>query len=422
MQQAIRAGIVALVIMAGVTGPAYAQPALGESVDTLLEYAKTHNPDFAAMRHEADAANERIIPAGALPDPRLQVELRDITRMGAQDPTLSPSRVGSTRYVLMQDIPWFGKRDLKREIAELEAAGVKGRAISSWSELASRIKTSYAQLYYIHRNQQLSEEILTLISQLEKIAQVRYAGGLAAQQDVIRAQMEKTSIRSELVMLENELVQARSRMNALLARPQNAPLAEPARLRPLPAPVKLDYAALEERVRTRNPQIFSEDARMKAAEKSRELTYKNRYPDFSVGVSPIQYGNSIKEWELMFSINIPLQQSSRRSQEREAESMLAAARSRKDAAVNTVLSDLTSNLSGLEAIRRVEQLTETSLLPQANLTLQSALASYENGKVDFATVMDAQKQIRTAKQSLIKAQAEGQMRLAELERLIGDEL
>jgi outer membrane protein TolC len=179
---------------------------------------------------------------------------------------------------------------------------------------------------------------------------------------------------------------------------------------------------LEERVRTRNPQIFSEDARMKAAEKSRELTYKNRYPDFSVGVSPIQYGNSIKEWELMFSINIPLQQSSRRSQEREAESMLAAARSRKDAAVNTVLSDLTSNLSGLEAIRRVEQLTETSLLPQANLTLQSALASYENGKVDFATVMDAQKQIRTAKQSLIKAQAEGQMRLAELERLIGDEL
>ena len=422
MQQAIRAGIVALVIMAGVAGPAYAQPALGESVDTLLEYAKTHNPDYASMRHEADAANERIVPAGALPDPRLQVELRDITRMGTQNPTLSTSRVRSTRYLLMQDIPWFGKRDLKREIAELEAAGAKGRAIGSWTELASRIKTNYAQLYYIHRNRQLSEEILELISQLEKIAQVRYAGGLTAQQDVIRAQMEKTSIQSEIVMLENELVQARNRMNAFLARPQNAPLADPSRLRPLPAPVKLDYAALEERVRARNPQIFSEDARMKAAEKNRDLTYKNRYPDFSVGVSPIQYGNSIKEWELMFSINIPLQQSTRRSQEREAESMLAAARSRKDAAVNTVLSDLSSNLSGLDAIRRVEQLTETSLLPQANLTLQSALASYENGKVDFATVMDAQKQIRIAKQSLIKAQAEGQMRLAELERLMGDEL
>ncbi len=46
----------------------------------------------------------------------------------SKTPPCAPSRVGSTRYLLMQDIPWFGKRDLKREIAELEADGAKGRA------------------------------------------------------------------------------------------------------------------------------------------------------------------------------------------------------------------------------------------------------------------------------------------------------
>jgi cobalt-zinc-cadmium efflux system outer membrane protein len=47
------------------------------------------------------------------------------------------------------------------------------------------------------------------------------------------------------------------------------------------------------------------------------------------------------------------------------------------------------------------------------------LAGYETGKVDFATLLDAQRQIRQARQNQIKAQAEAQMRLAEIERLLG---
>ena len=38
----------------------------------------------------------------------------------------------------------------------------------------------------------------------------------------------------------------------------------------------------------------------------------------------------------------------------------------------------------------------------------AALAGYETGKVDFATLLDAQRQIRKAKQDVIKAQAEQQ--------------
>ncbi len=396
--------------------------ALGNNVDTLLKYAKENNPEFATMRLEAVAANERIVPAGALPDPKFRTEWRDITNRGANDPTLSPSRVGSTRYLLTQDIPWFGKRDFKREIAEQDAEGAKGRAIGTWADLSSRIKSSYAQLYYLHRNERLSKEILDLMTRLEKVAQVRYASGLVPQQDVIRAQVEQTTLRNELVSLENELRQTQVKMNALLARPVNAPLAEPEFLRPLPAAVKLEYAALEDRVRARNPQIFTEEARVKSAEKTRDLTYRNRYPDFSVGVSPIQYGSSVKEWEFMIEMNIPLQQSSRRSQERESEAMLSAARTRKEATANQVLAELAGSLSGLDAARRTEALMKDSLLPQADITFQAALTGYQNGKVDFATLLDAQKQIRQAKQIQIKAQTEAQMRLAEIERLLGDEL
>jgi len=417
------ARIVALLLIVGLQSPLQAQEnTLGQSVDSLLEYAKGNNPEYAAMRYEADAAGERITPAGALPDPKFRTELRDITRFGEQNATLSPSRVGSTKYLLSQDLPWFGKRDLKREIAEFDAEGAQGRVRGTWVDLEARIKSAYARLYYVYRNEQLAREILELMRRLERIAQVRYASGLAAQQDVIRAQVEQTGMRNELIALENERSQLRARMNALLARPALSKLAEPDRLRPLPAPAKLDYDALEERVRSRNPQIFVEESRIRSAEKSRELTYRNRYPDFTIGAGPIQYQSAVKEWEVMLELNIPLQQASRRAQERESESMLSAARSRKEAASNQILAELSENLSGIEAARRSEMLATSSLLPQAELTFRTALSGYENGKVDFATLLEAQKQIRQAKLSQIKAQAEAQMRLAEIEKLLGEDL
>jgi outer membrane protein TolC len=403
--------------------PVFAQEAaLGANVDSLINYAKTRNPEYAAMQAEAEASGERVTPAGALPDPKFRTELRDITRFGEQNATLSPSRVGSTRYLLMQDIPWFGKRDLKREIAELEADGAKGRALGTWADVAGRIKVNFAQLYYVHRNEQLTREILDLMTRLEKVAQVRYSGGLAAQQDVIRAQVEQTNMRNELIALETEQHHLHARLNALLARPNNAPLQVPAQLRKLPAPVTLDYATLEERVRTRNPQLFADESKIKAAEKSRDLTYKNRYPDLTLGGGPIQYQNAIKEWELMVELNIPLQQSSRRAQERESESMLNAARSRKEATTNQVSAELAEALAGIEAARRTENLLANSLLPQAELTFKAALAGYETGKVDFATLLDAQRQIRQARQNQLKAQVDAQMRLAEIERLLGEDL
>lgn len=395
---------------------------LGRNVAGLLDYARDNNPEFAAMRSEADAAGERGEIAGALPDPKLRTEWRDITRGGEQTATLSPSRVGSTKYTVTQDLPWFGKRDLKREIADLDAEGARERARGVWVDLATRIKAVHAQRYYLQRNAELTREILDLIQRLEKLTQARYAGGLAAQQDVIRAQVEETGLRNELIGLDSERRRLDVRLNGLLARSSAAPLVAAESLPALPPPARLDPAALEDRLRARNPQVFAEQARVQAAEKSRELAYRNRYPDFTLGVSPIQVQSAVKEWELMVELNIPLQQGARRAQEREAESMLAAARSRKEAALNQALAELGENLSGIDAARRTAALIATSLLPQAELTLQAALAGYENGKVDFATLLDAHKQIRLARQNAIRAEVEAQLRLSEIEKLLGDEL
>ncbi len=124
----------------------------------------------------------------------------------------------------------------------------------------------------------------------------------------------------------------------------------------------------------------------------------------------------------MVELNIPLQQESRRAQEREAEALLAAGNARREAVRNQVLAELAESVAGLENARRTETLTTTQLLPQTELTYQSALPGYENGKVDFATLLDAQRQVLRARQQLLKAQFEAQWRLAEIEKMLGGEL
>ena len=56
----------------------------------------------------------------------------------------------------------------------------------------------------------------------------------------------------------------------------------------------------------------------------------------------------------MVELNLPLQQDSRRAQERESEAMLSAAQARRENASNQVLANLAESLSGIEAARRTE--------------------------------------------------------------------
>ena len=205
---------------------------LGTHLEGLLTAARENNPEFASLQFEANAAAERVLPAGALPDPKFSMELRDLTRMGERNATLLPGRVGSTRYLLTQELPWFGKRGLKREAAQLQAEAVQGRVAGTWVELAAKIKTAYAQMYYLDQNERLTREILDLMTRLEKVAQVRYASGLAAQQDVIRVQLEQTAMLSELIGLESERHQLQGKLNALVGRPSGEMLATPERVRP----------------------------------------------------------------------------------------------------------------------------------------------------------------------------------------------
>ena len=391
---------------------------LGATLPPLLDLLERQSPELQAMGYESEAAMERIYPAGALPDPMFTFEEMGISR---DDPTLSPSGVGSTRYAIRQTFPLGGKRQLAREIAEAGANQARARERLTRIELRSLVKTTFNEYRYAHSAYQVTEELSDLVTELERIARARYQVGLAPQQDVIKAQTERTALQSELMVLERDRQGATARLNGVLSRPATATLAAPAAWSALPEPMP-SIAELQSRSITGSPQLAELSARIEETRGSQQLARRSWLPDVTIGTAVVQMDDRAEEFELMVEVNIPLQRKSRRAEERGATALRYAAEARRESVKSRLAGAIGESWAALETARRQHELTEKTLLPQAELTYQSALASYQTGKVDFATLLDAQRQIRQLRLALLSYALEQRVRVVELERLVGEEL
>ncbi|PKO87271.1 MAG: transporter [Betaproteobacteria bacterium HGW-Betaproteobacteria-10] len=391
----------------------------GKNVEELLAYAREHNPDLRVRRLDAAAMRERVVPASALPDPGFQVELMDFTNAmtTGKSASLVPGDVGTTRYRASQALPFPGKRGLRGEVA----AALADQALSDHDlarlDLEAKIKIAYARYFQAAGQTSILGETLHLVDALERLVLVRYSVGLVPQQDALRAQSERTSLKLDLVDSERRRRTAAARLNALLPRPADATLATPLRLSAIPG--QLALTALYEKARQLSPELNRERLGVTAAEKSKELTWLNRYPDFSLVLTNNQPRNGADNWDFMVGVNIPLQQSSRRAQEREAEARLSAAGERVNAAEARLNGRLGEALAELEASADKARLLRETLLPQARATLDAAQAGYESGRVNFNTLIEAERQILRTRLALLDAEVDASVRQAELEQMIG---
>jgi len=412
-------------LVAGGLAHAAEHRVLGGDVETLLAFARDRHPEIQAQRLAAEAAAARIEAAGAWPDPMFGIELRNVTdasdnNTGARLDLLPPRLQGAARFSATQSLPWFGKRELRRNVATAEGEAAAQAEVISWNDLAWQIKQTFAEHYMHGATLRYGQENLALLDQIARIAEVRYANGLAPQQDAIRAQSERTALAAELMAVEGASASSSARMKSLLGRPAGLRLEPPQRL--LDRPAGLDAAALEDRLQAKNPRLAADSARVTAAQHDRALTWRERYPDVNIGLAAMQERNRPTSYDLMFELNLPLQQGARRAREREAERTLDAARARLEATRLEMQAALAESLAALEAAKRIEALTHASLLPQARLALESALVGYETGRADFAAVLDAQRRLRSAQEASVRARVEQEMRRADIERALGETL
>src|SRR5260370_25922084 len=195
----------------------YAAPASrsppGATVQELLALVRKFNPELAAAALDTEAAIAKIIPAGSLDDPTVNV-----TRDQGFLQTLS---------TVSQEFPLWGKLGLRADVASATARATKGQQDSVQTQLEERLKTAFAHYYAAHRAITVTHDIHGLLHAVADTARARYAQGVVNQSDVIRADLERARLDTELAKLEESRESAKAKINALIARRADAPLARP---------------------------------------------------------------------------------------------------------------------------------------------------------------------------------------------------
>ena len=373
---------VASVLFAFSLSSVAAEPIPGRTVDSVRAWLIERNPELRAVGLEAEAAEARVYPAGALPDPSASLTLR-----GPDVPWQRGEGGREVSYALRQRVPLWGKRGLARTVASQDAVALGLDRVTATRDLLADAEAAYVRYWHADQAVAVLDRRIVLLRQIEEIAGVRYALGRAAQQDAIRAQVEQTSLQRERIERLAAKQEAVATLNAVLGRRSDAPLATPDE-----APgLFVRSASLAEALNgaDAHPAVRSQQARAEAARTNVVLERRNRFPDITVGVGAMQLGNGIESTELMLEVEIPFQQRARRERERESRLLEDAALARMDATLRAVEERGASAWAQWTSARERRGLIENTLLPQADATWQSALASYQVGEVDFGTLLEA---------------------------------
>jgi len=76
----------------------------------------------------------------------------------------------------------------------------------------------------------------------------------------------------------------------------------------------------------------------------------------------------------------------------------------------------------VEAAQRSRELYETTLLPQVELSYQSALRNYQTGTIELLTLLDTERELRATRVEYLRAILDYNKRIAALERVAGVDL
>ena len=392
-----------------------------------IEIATEDNPGLAQLQSRYLAMAEVPEQKGSLPDPQLSINAMNLP-VGSFD--LSQEAMTQMQLGFAQAFPFPGKRKLRKEASEFEAAAARDDVEEARLQLVRRVKWGWWQVYYLDRSLEIVESNLKLLRQFVEIAQTKYNVGDGLQQDVLLAQLELSRLLSQQIEIKNKRRVQAAQLNALMGIAANRPVHLPSKM-PTSLPSIASDGALYDLALDHRPLLANARNNIAAARSRLALANRDYYPDFKVGLNygfrsgdnPPNIGGARDDlMSLMFSMSIPLYANTKqdRAVAQRSNELTMHHYSLQDAITN-IQSAITDTSS--EYLRAKEQfnLFRTGIVPQARLTVDSMLSGYKVSRVDFLNLVRAQITLFNYEVQYWQALTEAKQALAQLEASVGEE-
>lgn len=387
---------------------------LGDVVREALE----KNPEAQSALHTIKALRLRVPQVKALPDPMVSAGWA-----GNLAP-FSVMRGDNSSYrglTVSEQFPYPGKLRLRGEIASQEAEAAQADYEAIRRRVSAEVKAAYYDYFYYGQALQTTERNKELLEKLSKIAEARYRVGKAMQADVLRSQVEISLLIEKLTMLEQQRATAQARLNVFMVRSPESPLPPAAEIQPATLRYSLDelyaLAVANDTTVLRNKTMV-EEGHLGVALAQREYR-----PD--IGVSYMyQQRSALPDMNgITVSVNIPVfYKSKQRQGVAEATETLLSAEKMRDNRLNEVKFELKQQYLGAKASERLLTLYSKGVVPQSSLALESSMASYQVGSVDFLSLLANFTTLLNYETDYYRQLADYQTALARIEVLTGSDV
>lgn len=378
--------------------------AKGGSPDAFVRFAIYNHPQVEAAYYEWAASVEKITSERSLPDPRLTFEA-DISKMLT---SLMPG--------LMTDLPGPGKLRTAARAATAESDMKYFQFEAAILQAAYGFKKAWYDLHFLDEKIRVNREMLSLLEDLEKLSQSRNEVGKGGLQDLLRSQIERERLATEVANLQDSRQSLMMQFKASLGlKPDDPTPPLPRDLRP--SPLSMDPEKLLATALARNPRLKAMEADVRRAEASLALARKSRIPDFSVGVE-VDVKASPVFARPQAAMTLPVWRDKIAAEIAGARAMQSAATARLSNENLMLAVEVAMKSYMYRESTRMLELLQKSLLPKAMQSLEVARSGYSSGSVDYINLSDAQRTLLEFRLAEVEARVKRELALAELSLLV----
>lgn len=397
------------------------QPGLRQYVAEVL----VRNAALAAAGTDVRAAEERIAPAGALPDPMLSFGL-----MSAPTPSFDLDQEPMTQLpiALQQMLPFPGKQGAAADVVRRETEVAGSRLGLEASTIATSAAAAFFDLAFARSALEVWRGRMELADQAVRVTMSRYETGRAPQAEMLRAQVRRARLAEEGHRFAAGVEAAAARADALRSGPGDS-LRVPELVGPDSSAVLAalrdtvpDLDSLRGILDQRSPPLALADAEVERARASARVYEIAARPDLMLS---LQYAPRVGRdpfFSAMIGFSVPLWAGRKQRPAAEAARLdLTGARSRQEDLHARLDAELRQRVARLHALRQQIEQLHAEVLPLAEVASESALRSYSVGAVDLTTVLDAQDDLFEARLDLARRIATHAAQRAALSALLGEE-
>jgi len=398
-----------LVTVADKFRPANQPPVLPEltpdsSLSNFATYALLNQPQVAAAFYDWSASVENITVARSLPDPQLtfQSDIADVVE------TVMPG--------FLQEFPGPGKLNARARVASAENQTKYFAFESAVLQTAFNLKSAYYKLGLLDKQLRLKRETLSLLQNQESVLHAQSAAGTASLPELLRVQGELDGIRNDIANLEDSRRPLLENFKAALglAPEQTGP--------PTPAHFEMgnenfDAGELQHFAFAHNPQLAAMEAEVRTTEAGIAMAYKSRVPDFSLGLMA-----DVKASPTMFrplaGMTLPVWRDKIAAEIAQAKANELAAQSRlKAVQIDLAVSFAEKSFAYRETGRNLA-LIEDKLIPQADQSVETIMAGYRAGTINFSILTDAELALIDLKLQAVEVRTDHEITLAALSLMV----